>query len=195
MLPSFWRLMQCIRRYVDAKEAGTPTRPHLLNSIKYLASMAVAGFSYGYLYTRDHYGTAAMSTEVLKYTWVCMAVVSTSYAWAWDLIMDWSFVYFDGLRPHLQMNLGFHPYVYYSAVVVNLLFRALWTLTVSPQVIGIYVDNNVLVCALAVAELSRRCVWNIFRLENEHRNNIGKFRVVKEVPLPYEVDGATNFSA
>ena len=29
-------------------------------------------------------------------------------------------------------------------------------------------------------------MWNFFRLENEHLNNVGHFRVVSDVPLPYD---------
>lgn len=39
---------------------------------------------------------------------------------------------------------------------------------------------------LACLEIFRRAVWNIFRLENEHLNNCGKFRVCDDVPLPFE---------
>uniref|UniRef100_A0A0V0GMQ9 Putative ovule protein n=1 Tax=Solanum chacoense TaxID=4108 RepID=A0A0V0GMQ9_SOLCH len=28
-------------------------------------------------------------------------------------------------------------------------------------------------------------MWNFFRLENEHLNNVGKYRAFKSVPLPF----------
>ena len=31
-------------------------------------------------------------------------------------------------------------------------------------------------------EIFRRCMWNVFRLENEHLNNCGQFRIVNEIP-------------
>ena len=40
----------------------------------------------------------------------------------------------------------------------------------------------------AFLEILRRAVWNIFRLENEHLNNCGRFRAVQEIPLPFEKD-------
>ncbi|GJV03206.1 phosphate transporter PHO1, partial [Tanacetum coccineum] len=38
-------------------------------------------------------------------------------------------------------------------------------------------------------EVIRREHWNYYRLENEHLNNVGKYRAVKTTPLPfYETD-------
>ena len=34
-------------------------------------------------------------------------------------------------------------------------------------------------------EIVRRCIWNVFRMENEQVNNCGKFRATLEVPLPF----------
>jgi hypothetical protein len=36
-------------------------------------------------------------------------------------------------------------------------------------------------------ELFRRFIWNVFRLENEHLNNVEGYRIVHDVPLPFEV--------
>lgn len=36
---------------------------------------------------------------------------------------------------------------------------------------------------LAPLEVFRRFVWNYFRLENEHLNNCGKFRAVRDISI------------
>ncbi|KAM3754583.1 hypothetical protein ACB098_03G176400 [Castanea mollissima] len=36
--------------------------------------------------------------------------------------------------------------------------------------------------------LNRCGIWNFFRLENEHLNNVGKYRAFKSVPLPFNYD-------
>lgn len=41
---------------------------------------------------------------------------------------------------------------------------------------------------LAVLEIVRRIIWNVFRLENEQLNNCGLFRATKDIPLPFTVD-------
>jgi heme exporter protein D len=41
--------------------------------------------------------------------------------------------------------------------------------------------------ALALCEIYRRFVWNIFRVENEFLNNVGQYRAIRDLPLPFEV--------
>ncbi|KAL3275926.1 hypothetical protein HHI36_020662 [Cryptolaemus montrouzieri] len=69
-----------------------------------------------------------------------------------------------------------------------------------------YVHADLMVTILAPFEVFRRFMWNFFRLENEHLNNVGKFRAVRDIsvaPLDSsdqmiilkmmdEVDGVTN---
>lgn len=42
--------------------------------------------------------------------------------------------------------------------------------------------------SLAMLEILRRVIWNVFRLENEQLNNCGLFRATKDIPLPFDVD-------
>ena len=41
--------------------------------------------------------------------------------------------------------------------------------------------KDILTTFLAPLEVFRRFVWNFFRLENEHLNNCGKFRAVRDI--------------
>ncbi|KAM0006590.1 hypothetical protein Hdeb2414_s0023g00629541 [Helianthus debilis subsp. tardiflorus] len=41
---------------------------------------------------------------------------------------------------------------------------------------------------VASLEIVRRGLWNFFRVENEHLNNVGKFRAVKSIPLPFSYE-------
>jgi len=36
---------------------------------------------------------------------------------------------------------------------------------------------------LSPLEVFRRFIWNYFRLENEHLNNVGKFRAVRDISV------------
>ncbi len=76
--------------------------------------------------------------------------------------------------------------MYYIAVSTNFIARILWTLTISPGSIGIILDPNIFNSILAGIEILRRAQWNIYRLENEQLNNVGKYRAVKELPIPIE---------
>ncbi|GKD83650.1 phosphate transporter PHO1, partial [Tanacetum coccineum] len=51
------------------------------------------------------------------------------------------------------------------------------------------IESRLLDFSLASLEVIRREHWNYYRLENEHLNNVGKYRAVKTTPLPfYETD-------
>lgn len=39
----------------------------------------------------------------------------------------------------------------------------------------------------ALGEIIRRGIWSVFRVENEHCTNVGRFRASRDVPLPYEL--------
>ena len=38
------------------------------------------------------------------------------------------------------------------------------------------------------SEVCRRGLWTLFRVENEHCTNVGRFRASRDVPLPYEIE-------
>jgi len=48
-----------------------------------------------------------------------------------------------------------------------------------------FLHRETMIALLAALEIIRRGIWNFFRLENEHLNNVGKFRAFKSVPLPF----------
>lgn len=45
------------------------------------------------------------------------------------------------------------------------------------------ISNDLLISILAPLEVFRRFVWNFFRLENEHLNNCGQFRAVRDISI------------
>lgn len=46
-----------------------------------------------------------------------------------------------------------------------------------------FIGQEVLTTVLATLEVFRRFVWNFFRLENEHLNNCGQFRAVRDISI------------
>ena len=40
---------------------------------------------------------------------------------------------------------------------------------------------------IGFSEICRRGMWTLFRVENEHCTNVGRFRASRDVPLPYEI--------
>ncbi|CAN7129468.1 unnamed protein product [Brassica rapa subsp. narinosa] len=67
-------------------------------------------------------------------------------------------------------------YIYYFSMVLNLVLRLAWLQTVLNSSFD-HVDYRVAGLFLAALEVIRRGHWNFYRLENEHLNNAGKFRL------------------
>ena len=40
---------------------------------------------------------------------------------------------------------------------------------------------------ISFTEVCRRGIWTLFRVENEHCTNVGRFRASRDVPLPYDL--------
>ncbi|KAJ3225987.1 hypothetical protein HK099_005812 [Clydaea vesicula] len=135
-IPSWWRLLQCLRRFKDEKKVF----PHLNNAFKYVLSLNVIFFSF-----------AAKLNPNNRIYWGVFAGIAAIYAnyWNWEKIFSWVFL-------------------------------------LSPNNWGL-VNSQLLVFILAFLELLRRFNWTLFRMENEMTNNIGNYRAVREVPLPYKL--------
>ena len=41
---------------------------------------------------------------------------------------------------------------------------------------------------VSFTEVCRRGIWTLFRVENEHCTNVGRFRASRDVPLPYDME-------
>ena len=41
---------------------------------------------------------------------------------------------------------------------------------------------------IGLSEVIRRGIWTLFRVENEHCNNVGRYRASRDVPLPYDIE-------
>jgi len=51
------------------------------------------------------------------------------------------------------------------------------------DLLGLKEYNELFVSVFAILEVVRRFIWNFFRLENEHINNCGKFRAVRDISV------------
>ncbi|KAK9931210.1 hypothetical protein M0R45_018497 [Rubus argutus] len=73
--------------------------------------------------------------------------------------------------------------IYYFSIALNAVLRVAWVETVMGFHNITYVESRLVDFLLASLEVIRRGHWNF--TENEHLNNVGKFRAVKTVPLPF----------
>lgn len=84
--------------------------------------------------------------------------------------------------PFLRKELVYPVWVYYFAIVENVILRFGWIITISlTEFSGI--EAGLVVSLLAPMEMFRRFVWNCIRLENEQLNNCGLFRAVRDIPM------------
>ncbi|OAL66729.1 hypothetical protein A7C99_2120 [Trichophyton rubrum] len=172
-IPSIWRGFQCLRRYYDTRNAF----PHLVNFGKY-------SFSILYYLTLSLYRIDKSTT--LRGIFITFACLNAIYASVWDLAMDWSLCNPYSKNPYLRDFLGFRRrWVYYVAMVIDPILRFNWILY------AIFIHDiqhsAVLSFAVALSEVCRRGMWTIFRVENEHCTNVGRFRASRDVPLPYDI--------
>jgi hypothetical protein len=100
--------------------------------------------------------------------------------------MDWGFFKKNsGKNKYLREQIVYpSKYLYYIVIIENILFRYIWIIN-----IFIYFQtstaeySDIFRFAFGIIELFRRFIWNFFRLENEHLNNCGQFRAVRNISL------------
>ncbi|GMI79806.1 hypothetical protein like AT3G29060 [Hibiscus trionum] len=177
IIPYWIRFIQCVRRLLEEKDTA-----HGLNGLKYLSTIVAVA-------TRTIYQHQDEKTT----TWLVLAAatsgIATMASLYWDIVRDWGLLNRNSSNPWLRDKLVLpHKGVYYAAMVLNCVLRLAWM----QQVLGIqtvpFLHKTALVAVVASLEIVRRGIWNFFRLENEHLNNVGKYRAFKSVPLPFYND-------
>ncbi|TXG72380.1 hypothetical protein EZV62_000959 [Acer yangbiense] len=171
-LPYYWRAMQCVRRWFDEGDVD-----HLANMGKYVSAMVAAGARI--TYTRES-----------NYLWfgivLVTSVVATLYQLYWDFVKDWGLLHRNSRNQWLRDDLILkNKNIYYISIAINVVLRVAWVQTVMRFHIN-NVEWRMLDFFMASLEVIRRGHWNFYRLENEHLSNVGKFRAVKAVPLPFQ---------
>ncbi|KAJ3321900.1 hypothetical protein HDV06_003766 [Boothiomyces sp. JEL0866] len=166
--PAYCRLVQCFRRYYDSRQF----HPHLTNSFKYILSLSTIMLS---LISKFYGG---LSYQI---AWVCISFMASVMAYCWDIFFDWGLFQVGWLRKEIV----FPPWVYYMGIVVNFPLRFTWAVLLAPNYWNAFSMSPFLVYMFAILEILRRSFWAVLRMENEHSNNVGQFRVTKELPLPF----------
>ncbi|AES61077.1 phosphate transporter PHO1 [Medicago truncatula] len=170
-MPYYWRAMQCARRWFDDSDVN-----HLANMGKYVSAMVAAGARVTYSRQSDHLWFAIV---------LITSVVATTYQLYWDFIKDWGFLNPNSRNPWLRDDLVLKKKsIYYMSIALNIVLRVTWVETIMHFKVG-HVQSRLLEFLLAALEVIRRGHWNFYRLENEHLNNVGHYRAVKTVPLPF----------
>ena len=192
MLPSWFRFAQCLRRYRDTKQRF----PHLVNAGKYASGFLVTITNSLRRATNVHY-IHRPTTNPYLYLWIFSSLIGSTYKYIWDVKMDWGF--FDknsGENRFLREQIVYpSKFYYYAAIGINTVFRYIWLINVFMHFrtqSAEYAD--VIGFIFGLIEIFRRFIWNYFRLENEHLNNCGEFRAVRDIsiaPMSSTVDYTT----
>lgn len=172
-LPSIFRFLQCIRRYTDTGDWF----PHLANMVKY-------GITTIYYCLLSVYRIDRSDTN--RAVFITFASINSIYTSTWDIVMDWSLLQVGSKNWLLRDNLFYKmPIYYYVAMVVDVLLRFQWIFYAffNDQIQQLAATSFL----IALAEIFRRIIWVLFRMENEHCTNVTLFRASKDTPLPYPI--------
>ncbi|XP_004297095.1 PREDICTED: phosphate transporter PHO1 homolog 3-like [Fragaria vesca subsp. vesca] len=173
-IPYWSRLLQCLRRLFEEKDAHQG-----YNGLKYFFTIVAVTMRTAYSLNKD------VKWKILAGVFSVIAAVSGTY---WDLVIDWGLLQRNSKNRWLRDKL-LVPYtsVYFGAMVLNVLLRFAWLQTVLDFNVS-FMHRQTMIAVVASLEIIRRGMWNFFRLENEHLNNVGKYRAFKSVPLPFNYD-------
>ncbi|EEF39970.1 xenotropic and polytropic murine leukemia virus receptor pho1, putative [Ricinus communis] len=173
-IPYWARLLQCLRRLFEEKDIMQG-----VNGGKYLITIVAVSLRTAYSLNKGYaWGVIA----------VIFSVLAALFGTYWDLVFDWGLLQRNSKNRWLRDKLLVpRKSVYYAAMVANVLLRFAWLQTVlNFKMFSLHKET--LITIVASLEIIRRGIWNFFRLENEHLNNVGKYRAFKSVPLPFNYD-------
>ncbi|XP_044488469.1 phosphate transporter PHO1 homolog 3-like [Mangifera indica] len=174
VIPYTSRLLQCLRRLFEEKD---PMQGY--NGIKYFLTIVAVCMRTALKLD------GGKGWEVLAWTFSVLAAIIATY---WDLVFDWGLLNRHSKNRWLRDKLLVpNKSVYFIAMALNVLLRFAWMQTVLKFDFS-FMHRNTLIATVACLEIIRRGIWSFFRLENEHLNNVGKFRAFKSVPLPFNYD-------
>eukprot|EP00261_Vitis_vinifera_P015482 XP_003635556.1 PREDICTED: phosphate transporter PHO1 homolog 3 [Vitis vinifera] len=174
VVPYWSRLLQCLRRLFEEKD---PTQGY--NGLKYFSTIVAVSLRTAYSLNKG------MRWRIVAWVSSAIAAIASTY---WDLVFDWGLLQKHAKNRWLRDKLLVpHKSVYFGAMVLNVLLRFAWLQTVLDFQFS-FIHREGLIAIVASLEIIRRGIWNFFRLENEHLNNVGKYRAFKSVPLPFNYD-------
>jgi len=164
--PLLIRIIQCCRVAYDRKDKKLK-RFDLINIGKFLTTAIVTILSLvlGKLKTAK-----SDSFDLFFYSWIITASISTLYSYFWDVKMGWGLC--EKGYGLLKARMHFNKWIYYLAIVMDLIFRMTWILNISPDVINAVLWRPELsVFILGSMEMIRRTMWNFLRVDKETLSN------------------------
>ncbi|KAL8035510.1 hypothetical protein ABFX02_12G101500 [Erythranthe guttata] len=171
VIPYWFRFLQCVRRLLEERDIA-----HAYNGLRYFGTIVAVVIRTAYELRK---GTL---WKVLALVSSVIATIANTY---WDIFVDWGLLQRKSKNPFLRDKLLVsHKNVYFAAMVLDVVLRFAWL-----QVVLTFnvhsLQGKTIATIFSCLEILRRGLWNFFRLENEHLNNVGKYRAFKSMPLPF----------
>lgn len=151
--------------------------PHLVNCGKYGMTILAAVMLSIYRIHDTHSNLALFVT---------FSTVNAIYCSIWDLLMDFSLLQPDARHNLLRDILALkRRWIYYAIMVIDPILRFAWIFyaifTHDTQ------HSTAVSFLLGFAEVTRRGMWALLRVENEHCGNVAQYKASRDVPLPYHL--------
>nr|GEZ15226.1 phosphate transporter PHO1 homolog 10 isoform X1 [Tanacetum cinerariifolium] len=171
VIPYWLRFLQCVRRFFEENDGI-----QLLNASRYFLTIIAVVVRTAFELKMDT-------------TWKVLALVGSVAAICfnlyWDVVMDWGLLQRNSKNRFLRDKLSVsRRSVYFVVMVLDVILRLAWLQLVLKFNIRA-LKGTAISSLFSCLEIFRRGVWMFFRLENEHLNNVGKYRAFKSVPLPF----------
>ncbi|KAF7558672.1 hypothetical protein G7046_g5475 [Stylonectria norvegica] len=173
-LPPIWRFLQCMRRYKDTRNVF----PHLVNGGKYTATILAAVMLSMF---RMHNNRTHLAL------FVTFSTINGVYCSIWDIFMDFSLLQPQSRNFCLRDILALKKrWLYYFIMIVDPILRFAWIFY------AIFAHNTqhstIVSFMVSFMEVTRRGMWALFRVENEHCANVSQYKASRDVPLPYRIE-------
>ncbi|CAD8116160.1 unnamed protein product [Paramecium sonneborni] len=173
LIPIFLRFVQIGRCFYDAKKI---TMDDIFVIMIYIEVTMVTVFSF-----LSQFG------NIYFIMWIISFCLLACNAYFWDIKKDWGLFQINSKHRYLRNQIAFKPIFYYIGIILEFFLRFAWILSISPNMASIiHVWSPLFSLLMAILELCRRTVWNIFRIENVHIQNMGDFKAVYPIQLPFE---------
>ena len=175
-LPLLIRIIQCCRVAYDRRDPKLK-RFDLINIEKFMTSAVVTILSLlvGFLRSKQSHAFEPIFT-----LWVITASISTVYSYLWDIKMGWGLC--EKGYGLLRAKMHYARWIYYTAIVLNLIFRITWILNISPDVIKTVLWRPELSSfLLGFFEMMRRTIWNFLRVDKESVYNPGQYKFIPDI--------------
>ena len=164
-VPATIRVRQCWVQFSGATDAATKVAV-MLNIIKYCTAFPPIWLAAAASLGHTH--------PALPAAIVATSAINSVYSFLWDVMMDWGLVQLSMIKGKVCLRtrpLCFYPApAYFLAASLNFVLRFSWMANQLEALQGLSVAGLLLV--VEVAEVFRRAVWNLFRVEWEIINQV-----------------------